>query len=155
MTVIARGLAPCLALGFAVAVSAADAAELVNTPSELGVDATVEKLTETIEGAGARVFAVVDHGGGAQSVGEDIGASKLVIFGSPAVGTPAMLSDRQAGLFLPLKALVYEDTGGTVQVLYEDPAAMLSTLDGISGDEEFLARMAGALNNFVTKATTN
>ncbi len=148
MKVAATGLA-----GILMAVTAAGAAELVTAPSERSVDETVTKLTETIEGAGARVFAVVDHGGGAQSVGEDVGASKLVIFGSPAVGTPAIVADRNAGLFLPLKALVYEDADGAVFIVYEDPGAMLSELDGISGDEEFVTRMKGALNNFVTNAT--
>jgi len=144
-----------LALAFSLTATSAMAADLIVTPSANSVDDTVAAMTETIEGAGARVFAVVDHGGGAQSIGEDVGASKLIIFGNPMVGTPAMLADRQAGLFLPLKALVYEDADGTVQVAYEDPAAMLGQLDGISGDEAFLDRMKMALGNFVGKATGN
>ena len=78
-----------------------------------------------------------------------------MIFGSPAVGTPAIVADRQAALFLPLKALVFEDAAGAVHVVYEDPAAMLSELDGISGNEEFLTRMNMAMNKFVAKATGN
>lgn len=127
--------------------------DIVTTGSPHSVAETVEKLRSAIDGAGATVFAVVDHGAGAAAVGEDIGASQLVIFGNPAVGTPALLDNRQAGLFLPLKVLVYENEGGQVMVAYQNPEASFDDLAGIGDDDAYIGQMGMALNNLVTMAT--
>ena len=112
------------------------------------VDETVAAMVAAMEGAGITVFAQVDHGGGAQSIGEDIGASKLVIFGNPKVGTPAIKDDPVAGLFLPMKVLVYEGETGQTMIAYEDPTEMLSRLGGVSADAPYLQVMTGALARF-------
>ena len=121
---------------------------LIRKESAQGVSATVDALTTAMEGAGLNIFARVNHGAGAKSVGEDIGASELLIFGSPKVGTPAIKDDPLAGLYLPLKVLVYEDTGGTVWVAYEDPEKTLTHLGGISESAPYLQVMKGALGKF-------
>jgi uncharacterized protein (DUF302 family) len=126
---------------------------IVRKQSAASVDETVTALTSAMEGAGLKIFAVVDHGAGAQSVGEDIGASQLVIFGSPKVGTPAIKDDPVSGLFLPLKVLVYEDSVGQAWVAYEDPSAMLSPLGGVSESAPYLKVMTGALGKFTDGAT--
>ena len=113
-----------------------------------GVSETVDALASAMEAAGITIFARVDHGAGAQSIGEDIGASQLLIFGNPKVGTPAMQDDRTAGLFLPMKVLVFEDSTGKTMIAYEDPKAMLGGLGGVSEDAAYLKVMTGALANF-------
>ncbi|MFZ5964960.1 DUF302 domain-containing protein [Thalassococcus sp. BH17M4-6] len=140
----ALALAPILPQGAA-------AQDIMTDASQKSVDATVDQLVSAIEGAGATVFAVVDHGAGAKEVDMDIGNSKLVIFGNPQVGTPAMMDNRQAGLFLPMKVLVYEDAAGIVTVAYEDPMA-LTALEGISEDAEYLGKMQGALKKLTGAA---
>ncbi|MEM6373942.1 MAG: DUF302 domain-containing protein [Pseudomonadota bacterium] len=113
-----------------------------------GVNDTVDQLVETMEAAGLKIFARVDHGAGAASIGETIGASQLLIFGNPKVGTPAIKDDPVAGLFLPLKVLVYEDTTGQTMIAYEDPTEMLARLGGVSEDAPYLKVMTGALAKF-------
>ena len=113
-----------------------------------GVTETVDAMVSAMEGAGITVFARVDHGAGAQSIGEDVGASQLVIFGNPKVGTPAIKDDPVAGLFLPMKVLVFEDGTGKTMIAYEDPTAMLADLGGVSADAAYLKVMTGALANF-------
>ncbi|MEO0668687.1 MAG: DUF302 domain-containing protein [Pseudomonadota bacterium] len=113
-----------------------------------GVAETVDAMVSAMEGAGITVFARVDHGAGAQSIGEDVGASQLVIFGNPKVGTPAIKDDPVAGLFLPMKVLVFEDGTGKTMIAYEDPTAMLADLGGVSADAAYLKVMTGALANF-------
>ncbi|MEL6886952.1 MAG: DUF302 domain-containing protein [Pseudomonadota bacterium] len=112
------------------------------------VNETVDALVTAMEGAGITVFARVDHGAGAQSIGEDIGASQLLIFGNPKVGTPAIKDDPAAGLYLPLKVLVFEDGTGKTMIAYEEPAAMLGDLGGVASDAAYLQVMAGALAKF-------
>ncbi|MDO6586198.1 DUF302 domain-containing protein [Salipiger sp. 1_MG-2023] len=132
--------------------STAATAEVVSVPTEKSVPEATEALVTAIENAGATVFARVDHGAGAQKIGEDIGASQLVIFGNPKVGTPAMLADRTLGLALPLHVLVYEDSEGAVHLSYEAPAARLADLSGTALPEAVTNPMAGALNKLTSVA---
>ncbi|MEX0310631.1 MAG: DUF302 domain-containing protein [Tateyamaria sp.] len=125
---------------------------IIRKESASGVAETMDTLQAALEGAGLTIFARVDHGAGAQSVGEDIGASQLLIFGNPKLGTQAMLDDRSAGLFLPMKVLVFEDETGKTMIAYEDPAAMLGQLGGVSDDAAYIQTMTGALGNFTDGA---
>lgn len=126
----------------------ADGSGIVIKEASAGVGETVDSLVATMEGAGLNIFARVDHGAGAVSVGEDVGASQLLIFGSPKVGTPAIKDDPLSGLYLPLKVLVYEDGTGKTMIAYEDPTQMLSPLGGVSTDAPYLKVMTGALGKF-------
>ncbi len=121
---------------------------IIRKESAQGVAETVDALQATMQVAGLKIFARVNHGAGAKAVGEDIGASELLIFGSPKVGTPAMMDDPLSGLYLPLKVLVYEDTGGTTWIAYEDPEKSLAHLGGVSSDAPYLQVMKGALGKF-------
>ena len=84
----------------------------------------------------------------AQSIGADVGASQLLVFGNPKVGTPAIQDDPVSGLFLPMKVLVYEDATGKVMIAYEEPAKMLGRLGGVSEDAAYIQAMTGALGKF-------
>lgn len=135
-----------------LAVSALPAsADVLKVESARDVAATADALEAAVESAGATLFARIDHGAGAESVGADIGGSQLLVFGNPALGTPAIAADRLAGLYLPLKVLVYEDAEGKVWLAYEDPADTLGDL-AIPADAEVLGKMAGALKNLTTAA---
>ncbi|TNF20787.1 MAG: DUF302 domain-containing protein [Rhodobacteraceae bacterium] len=127
-------------------------AETVKVATDKSVEAAADALAAAIEGAGATLFARVDHGAGAKSVGEDIGASQLLIFGNPKVGTPAMIQARETGLALPLKVLVYEDRAGGTWLAYEAPAERLADLADGALPDAISAPMAGALKTLTAKA---
>lgn len=132
--------------GLAAMSAQADEDDIPRIQSNADYDTTVERLVSTIEGAGAKVLGRIDHGGGAQSVGKDIGQSELFIFGNPVVGTPVMEKNRLAALFLPVKILVYEEADGKVWVAYEDIADRLDELDGLDDDDPLLNPVKGALS---------
>jgi uncharacterized protein (DUF302 family) len=142
------------AAGLSLAATTASAGEngLMRKDSALGVTETVDAMVTAMEGAGLTIFARVDHGEGAASIGEDIGASQLLIFGNPKVGTPAIKDDPASGLFLPLKVLVYEDAMGGTKIVYEEPVAMLGKLGGVSEEAAYLKTMTGALAKFTDMA---
>ncbi|WP_439123900.1 DUF302 domain-containing protein [Marivita sp.] len=142
------------AASLALAATTATAGDngLMHKDSAMGVTETVDAMVTAMEGAGITIFARVDHGAGAASIGEDIGDSQLLIFGNPKVGTPAIKDDPAAGLFLPLKVLVYEDGIGGTKIVYEEPAAMLGKLGGVSDEAAYLKTMAGALAKFTDMA---
>ncbi len=139
------------ALALAVSALPALADEIVRLESSRDVTATMDALQAAVEGAGATVFARIDHGAGARSVGSDVGDSQLLVFGNPALGTPAIEADRLAALYLPLKVLVFEDGEGKVWLAYETPAETLDDL-AISSDAEVVAKMAGALQALTAAA---
>ena len=116
------------------------------------VASTMDALQSAVEGAGATVFARVDHAGGAETVGLELADSQLLIFGNPKLGTPAMQDNPLAGLFLPLKVLVYDDAQGNVWLAYEDPEESLDDLEGVNDDADYIAKMRGALGKLTEKA---
>ncbi|WP_246684548.1 DUF302 domain-containing protein, partial [Mesorhizobium sp. M5C.F.Ca.ET.164.01.1.1] len=78
---------------------------LISIESRFGVRETIDRLVETVTGAGLRVFARIDHAAGAQEVGAALRPTELLIFGHPKGGTPLMQDRQLAGIDLPIKAL--------------------------------------------------
>ncbi|MEM7076669.1 MAG: DUF302 domain-containing protein [Pseudomonadota bacterium] len=142
-------LALCAALGLS---AAAQADEIVRVKSDNSVPDTMAALNKAVEGAGATVFARVDHAAGAQRAGMELDESQLLVFGNPKLGTPAIQNDALAGLFLPLRVLVYQDGEGQVWLAYQDPTAMLGALDGTPDGAEYLQKMTGALAKLTAAA---
>jgi uncharacterized protein (DUF302 family) len=123
---------------------------MMRVESEHSVDATVERLQGMLAAKRVTVFAVVDHSGEAAKAGLTMPATKLVIFGNPAAGTPVMLAAPSIAIDLPLKILVWEDGEGSVwlgwntaeylQERHGVPEALLPAL----GAAEMLAKQAAA-----------
>jgi uncharacterized protein (DUF302 family) len=113
--------------------------DVVSKTSPRSVADTVTKLTEMISAKGMKIFAVIDQSAEARAAGLDLRDTTLVIFGSPAAGTPVMDASPLAALDLPLKVLIWADDGQT-KVAYYSPSSVaarhhLST--------ELAARIAG------------
>ena len=119
--------------------AAAATGHVVTRASPGTVAETVDRLTALLAARGLKVFDVIDHSGEAAANGLDLRDTKVVIFGSPAVGTPVMEAAPLAALDLPLKVLVWDD-GGATKVSYTAPAALAKRY-GLSDD--LAARLAG------------
>jgi len=132
--------------------SAAADSGLTTLKSNADVPATVEKLTSVLEEKGMKVFAVIDHAAGAQSVGEELRPTTVVIFGNPKVGTGMMKCAQSAGIDLPMKALVWQGEDGNVYLGYNAPD-YLAKRHGMSGCDGLLEKVSGALQNFAKAAT--
>jgi uncharacterized protein (DUF302 family) len=100
-----------------------DDAGIVTKLSPRPVADTVAKLTGMISAKGIKLFAVIDQSAEARQAGLSLRATTLVIFGSPAAGTPVMAASPLAALDLPLKVLVWDDEGQT-KATYYSPAAL-------------------------------
>lgn len=118
--------------------------DFVVQESPADVATTTDALVETIEGAGATVFAVIDHGAGAASVGQALNDAQVVIFGNPALGTQVMQDDLLAGLALPLRILVYEGDDGITRLAHEDPSAFLGGYN-VSPEAPYIETIRAAL----------
>jgi len=84
---------------------------------------TVARLSALMADRGMTVFATIDQRAAALDVGQELRETVLIIFGSPAAGTPVMDAVPLAGLDLPLKVLVWDDDGHT-RVSYLAPPAL-------------------------------
>lgn len=128
-------------------------AEDMTKASPLSVNDTIDSLEAAVTGAGATVFARVDHAKGAESVGKSIPDATLLIFGNPALGTLAMEADLRAGLVLPLRVLAYQDADGNTQLVWSPAEDLFDGLN-IPADSEIIAKVNGALKALTDKATS-
>jgi uncharacterized protein (DUF302 family) len=103
------------------------------------VTGTVARLTDLLAAKGMKLFAVIDQSAEAQQVGLPLRGTTLVLFGSPAAGTPVMAASPLSALDLPLKVLIWDDAGRT-KVSYYAPAT-LAARHHLSAD--LAARLAG------------
>jgi uncharacterized protein (DUF302 family) len=111
-----------------------DEAGIVTRLSPRAVAATVARLTSMLEAKGVTVFAVIDQAAQARKAGLDLRETVLVIFGNPAAGTPVMAAEPLAALDLPLKILVWDDSGQAKVSYY--PAATLAARHRLGSDLE-------------------
>jgi uncharacterized protein (DUF302 family) len=117
----------------------AAAAGIVSRTTSGSVGEAVDHLVALVEAHGMKVFAIIDHSKEAAMVGLSLRETKVVIFGSPAGGTPVMQASPLIALDLPLKVLVWDDDGVTT-VSYTDPDT-LATRHGLAPD--LSARLEG------------
>jgi len=127
------------------------AADLITKPSVHSVDVTIDRLAAAVEGAGAKVFAHIDHAAGAAKVDMELRPTQVLLFGNPKLGTPALQAGQTAGLDLPLRVVAYEDADGKVFVAYHNPSE-LSDDHGIPADAGVLKKMTGALDKLTDMA---
>ncbi|QWP02086.1 DUF302 domain-containing protein [Akkermansia massiliensis] len=86
--------------------------------SVFGVDETMERIEKILAEKSIPVFARIDHGKNAREAGLEMPPSKVVIFGSPKVGTNLMLENPGIATELPLRIAVWEDKEGSTWISF-------------------------------------
>jgi len=112
---------------------------------------TMDRFEAIVQKKGLKVFARIDHAGGAKSLGQDLAPTEVLIFGSPKLGTPLIQNARSFGLDLPLKVLVWEEADGMGRLGYTLPAD-LAARHGATGVDKVIANMTKALDAMTTAA---
>jgi len=116
-----------------------------------GVDETVQKIENIIASKeGLQLFSIIDHKGAADKVGMQLSATKVIFFGSPKMGTKFMQKDHLTALDLPLKILVYSQSGST-KIVYRDPKVWSKGFD--LEHFKLLDKMGKALDKITTRAS--
>jgi uncharacterized protein (DUF302 family) len=96
---------------------------IVTKLSPRSVIDTVSRLTDLVAARGMKLFAVIDQSAEARQAGLELRETTLVLFGSPAAGTPVMVAAPLAALDLPLKVVVWAD-GEQTKVSYLAPSTL-------------------------------
>ncbi len=108
---------------------------------------TIIRLGKAIGEAGNTIFADIDQSAVARSVGLTLRPTRLLIFGNPKGGTPLMDTFPLVALDLPLKLLVWEESG-EVKVAFT-PAATIARRYEVTGKDPIVAAMDHALETIV------
>ncbi len=97
--------------------------ELIKIKSKYGFDETVNKILDSLKSKNINVFATIDHEKNAETVNMEMNPEKLILFGSPAAGTPLMNENPDIGIELPSKFLVYKKND--VYIVYRNPEILI------------------------------
>jgi uncharacterized protein (DUF302 family) len=97
--------------------------DVITKLSSRSVTDTVTHFTDMLAAKGLELFGVIDQRAEALKVGLELRETTLVLFGSPAAGTPVMVAAPLSALDLPLKIVVWADAPQT-KVSYVAPQAL-------------------------------
>jgi uncharacterized protein (DUF302 family) len=110
---------------------------IITRQSRYAAAETSARLAAWVASNGMSVFARIDHSAGAAAVGMSLQPVEVLIFGSAKGGTPLMQADPTIGLDLPLKALIWEDGGGSTWLSYHK-VSWLAKGHGLEADHRML-----------------
>jgi uncharacterized protein (DUF302 family) len=125
---------------------------VVTVVSASPFDSTVARLERAAVANGLTIAAKIDHAAAAQKAGLTLRPTTLIIAGNPAAGTPLMLADQTMAVELPLRFLVWQGEDGKAHVSY-DPIKGIVARHQITGHEQLLTKMTGAIELIVNAAT--
>lgn len=111
----------------------------------------MDKLETLVQARGLKVFARIDHAAGAQSIGEKLRPTELLIFGHSKGGTPLLQCAQAYGIDLPLHVLAWEDSAGKNWLGYKD-MAKLGHKHADAQCDAALKRLTDALEGVVSEA---
>ncbi|MGY1794261.1 DUF302 domain-containing protein [Geodermatophilus sp. SYSU D00525] len=124
-----------------------DALVVVAAPGD--VPSTVALVTAALHERRVPLVATIDHAAGAREAGlqqDDV----LLVFGDPAVGTAPVQADPRAGLDLPLRVLVWSESGST-HLAHHDPRGLADRY-ALGGRQAVLTALHDLLAGLVTTA---
>ena len=126
---------------------------LVTCISSFGQKEMMDRLAAAVTSRGISIMAGIDHAAAATAIGMELRPTEVLIFGNPRAGTPLMQAVQTVGIDLPLKALVWQDEGGTTWLAYND-ARWLAQRHGVDAAlDRTLHAMADALAAVAREAT--
>lgn len=126
--------------------------EMIDVLSTHNVKDTCDRLVSILTKKGLKVVARIDHAHGAQSVGEELRPTQLILFGNPEMGTLLMQSQQTIAIDLPQKVLVWEDENAQVWLSYNNPD-YLARRHGISDCNGILTKINNSLKEITKNAS--
>ena len=124
--------------------------QLYTYESQFSVDETADRIQQMLKSKGVPVFAVFDHGKNAEEVGLELKPNKVIVFGSPKVGTKLMQDNPSISIELPLRISVWEDKSGSVWLSFPQMYELAARY-GME-NEPVIAGMQELLENLTRKA---
>lgn len=121
--------------------------DIIKVKSKYDFDGTVDKILDALKSKNVSVFATVDHKKNAETVNMKMESEKLILFGSPAVGTPLMNENNDIGIELPSKLLIYKKDND-IYVVYKDPEILMKEYN-IKNSKENLIKLKNLIESII------
>ncbi|EQB71873.1 MAG: hypothetical protein AMDU1_APLC00017G0060 [Thermoplasmatales archaeon A-plasma] len=119
--------------------------------SAFSFDETCNRVYEFLKSRNVAVFTTVDHHENAVKVGLNLRPEKVIMFGSPLVGTHLIEENPDIGLELPSKVLVYQENN-LVYVVHADYDDLRNEFH-LSRSLEFVNKLASLVADLDSYAT--
>ncbi|MCL5732904.1 MAG: DUF302 domain-containing protein [Candidatus Thermoplasmatota archaeon] len=119
--------------------------------SAFSFDETCNRVYEFLKSRNVAVFTTVDHHENAVKVGLKLRPEKVIMFGSPLVGTHLIEENPDIGLELPSKVLVYQENN-LVYVVHADYDDLRNEFH-LSRSLEFVNKLASLVADLDSYAT--
>ena len=119
--------------------------------STFSFDETCNRVYEFLKSRNVAVFTTVDHHENAVKVGLNLRPEKVIMFGSPLVGTHLIEENPDIGLELPSKVLVYQENN-LVYVVHADYDDLRNEFH-LSRSLEFVNKLASLVADLDSYAT--
>jgi uncharacterized protein (DUF302 family) len=120
------------ALFAAIAATTVSAQEArVTIPSNKPFEQTVEAFKMAVSKGGMMVMSTVDQGNMMKMAGLDLKGTVFLV-GNPNVGKQVFEKDPAAGLYLPLRVYIYQNTTGKTFLSYDKPSVVLKQFNNVS-----------------------
>lgn len=103
-----------LVVALSAPVASAPESGLVTQPSAHSAEETARRFVTAVQNAGWKVFVELSHDDAARAAGMQLRPRRVIVFGNPIAGTPAMQRVPTLALDLPMRVLVWEDDAGRV-----------------------------------------
>jgi uncharacterized protein (DUF302 family) len=123
---------------------------LATKRSSSGYAETLSRLISGIEDRQLTLFGQIDHAAGARETGLELDDEVVVLFGSPRAGTQLMQADREVGIELPLRILVWREHD-EVLVGHHDPRELAAGYE-VGSLGPTLEAMASLLDELTAEA---
>ena len=131
--------------------SLVNAKGLTTIPSRFGPKETMDRLETEVRAHGMNIFARLDHAEGPREAGLELRPTEVIIFGNARGGTPLMQLSQTAGIDLPLKALVWQDSANKTWISYNEPS-WIAERHGLADAQPVVNKMADLLSAISSKA---
>jgi uncharacterized protein (DUF302 family) len=126
-------------------------AGIVTKPSKYSVTETMDRVEGAAKGVGANIFARIDYQEMSKKVKVDIRPNQLLIFGRGAGGPYIIKEAPLAGIDIPFKALVWEDSQGKVWVSYTN-GSFIDKRYAVKGAASYVKNIDETIENIVSGA---
>jgi uncharacterized protein (DUF302 family) len=94
---------------------------VVSIDCAAGPGEVLARMKHEIASHGLELFAEIDHAKNAAEVWRRLAPNTLLVFGNAKAGTALMQARQSVGLDLPLRALIWVDSGYKTWISYSDP----------------------------------
>ena len=126
-------------------------AGIVTKPSKYSVAESMDRVEAAAKGVGANIFARIDYQEMSKKVKVDIRPNQLLIFGRGAGGPYIIKEAPLAGIDIPFKALVWEDSQGKVWVSHTN-GSFIDKRYAVKGAASYVKNIDETIEKIVSEA---